>query len=41
LRTTTAYQAKDDLALGIGDSLSVIPVSNKPALDFLDTYIAR
>jgi para-nitrobenzyl esterase len=36
-----AYQTKDDLALGFGDSIAVAAVPNKPALDFLDRYIDR
>jgi para-nitrobenzyl esterase len=36
-----AFQAKDEQALGIADSMTVIPVPNKPALDFLDTYVAK
>ncbi|HYL36908.1 MAG TPA: carboxylesterase family protein [Bryobacteraceae bacterium] len=33
-----AYKAKDDLAMGFGDKIEVMPVPNKPALDFLDSY---
>jgi len=31
----SAYQTKDDQAMGFGDAPAMIPVPNKPALDFL------
>jgi para-nitrobenzyl esterase len=36
-----AYKAKDDLVMGLGDKIEVMPVPNKPALDFLDSYYAH
>jgi para-nitrobenzyl esterase len=33
-----AYHAKDDLLMGFGDEVKVMPIPHKPALDFLDTY---
>jgi para-nitrobenzyl esterase len=36
-----AYQTKDDLAILLGDAISVGPVPHKPALDFLDGAIGR
>jgi para-nitrobenzyl esterase len=35
------YQTKDDQAMGIADTLGMIPVPNKPALDFLDDFAKR
>jgi para-nitrobenzyl esterase len=37
----SAYQAKDDQAMGFGDVPVMIPVPNKAALDFLDGYAER
>ncbi len=36
-----AYQTKDDVALLVGDTISVGPVPHKAALDFLDGFIGR
>jgi para-nitrobenzyl esterase len=33
-----AYHAKDDVVMGLGDTIAVEPLPNKPALDFLDLY---
>ncbi|MBZ5612237.1 MAG: carboxylesterase family protein [Acidobacteriia bacterium] len=33
-----AYSAKDDQAMGFGDSIGVMPLPHKEALDFLDNY---
>jgi para-nitrobenzyl esterase len=37
----TAYQTEHDQAMSFGDSLGMIPVPNKPALDFLDGVAER
>ena len=36
-----AYQTKDDRAMGFADAPAMIPVPNKAALDFFDTYMQR
>jgi para-nitrobenzyl esterase len=36
-----AFELNDQRALGIGDTISVIPVPNAPALDFLDAASAK
>jgi para-nitrobenzyl esterase len=36
-----AYHVKEDMAMGFGDKIEVIPVPNKPALDFLDGYYEK
>jgi para-nitrobenzyl esterase len=36
----TAYQAKDNVAMGLKASPAMIPVPHNAALDFLDTYFA-
>jgi len=36
-----AYKAKDDLVMGLGDKVEVMPLPHKDALDFLDSYIER
>ena len=41
LPTWPAYQAAEDRAMGIADGLKMIPLPNKPALDFLDGYAAK
>jgi para-nitrobenzyl esterase len=33
-----AYQVKADQAMGFADQVAVVPVPNKPGLDFLDAY---
>jgi para-nitrobenzyl esterase len=33
-----AYHSKDDVLMGFGDDVKVMPIPHKPALDFLDTY---
>ena len=35
------FRANDEMAMGFGDEIKVIPVPNKPALDFLDTYYEK
>ena len=35
------YRAKDDMLMGLGDTIEVKPVPNKAALDFLDGYFER
>jgi para-nitrobenzyl esterase len=37
----SAYQIKDDQAMGFGDAPAMMPVPNKPALDFLDDFAKR
>jgi para-nitrobenzyl esterase len=36
-----AYKAKDDQAMGFGDTIGVMPLPHKEALDFLDGYTDR
>jgi para-nitrobenzyl esterase len=36
-----AYRTKDDLVMGFSDTPAVVPLPNKPALDFLDGIVAR
>jgi para-nitrobenzyl esterase len=36
-----AYQTKDDRAMGFADAPAMIPVPNKAALDFFDTFVQR
>jgi para-nitrobenzyl esterase len=36
-----SYQTKDDMAMGFADKIDVIPVPNKPGLDFLDSYYEK
>ncbi len=36
-----AYSAKDDQVMGLGDTVGVMPLPHKEALDFLDTYFER
>lgn len=33
-----AFHSKDDLLLGFGDEVKVMPIPHKPALDFVDAY---
>jgi para-nitrobenzyl esterase len=37
----TPYQTKEDSAMGIADTLGMVPVPHKPALDFLDVFMER
>src|SRR5262249_30207709 len=37
----TAYNAKADMAMGFGDSVDMIAVPHKEALDFLDGYYEK
>ncbi len=36
-----AYSAKDDVVMGFGDKIELIPLPQKPALDFLDTHFEK
>jgi para-nitrobenzyl esterase len=36
-----AYHAKDEILMGFGDEVQLIPLPHKPALDFLDTYFEQ
>jgi para-nitrobenzyl esterase len=36
-----AFHTKDEEAMGFGDKIDIIPVPNKPALDFLDAYYEK
>jgi para-nitrobenzyl esterase len=36
-----AYKTKDDVVIGLGDKIEVMPLPHKPALDFLDEYYEK
>jgi para-nitrobenzyl esterase len=36
-----SYGAKDDVAMGFGDKIEMIPLPHKPGLDFLDSYYEK